>query len=848
MKPNQPALVVLTLAALCATLAPSIMIAAPSVPCAAITRYATVTDPRTLSFAPDGTLYVGRDNTGSGGGPGDLVKIHRIGPGGSPVVEFGGVAIADPDGVVYDAAGTVSGLAGSVIVGSSGKFSRIAPNGTVSLLHSNATFPGNPTKMIFDGPGRMLFADATGLGVMTSATPQLLTASDPLLAVAVDALGRIVASRNAGSSALLLFSSTGTLLNAAFAPAMLASPLARGPGGATWRNDIIAVSPAGQLIRVDTNGVSTVLGTGFSAATDFAFGPDGALYASFFATDEILRFQPLALPVVPGMEVGVYANVTDPQTLSFAPDGTLYTGRDNSGSGGTSADAVKVNRVGPCGSPVTEFGNVTIRDPDAVVFDAAGIVSGLPGSVIVGGLVAGVNGQISRIAPDGTVTNFFGPSSTVQNVVKFTFANPARLLYTDNATAAVMVMTNATPQFFFATPSPYSLALDGLGRVLVSSLATQQVRLYSAAGVLVSNVFVTAQPRSPLARGPGGAWGTNVYFVATNGNLRSVSPTGVVTEHGTGFAPFEDMEFGPDGALYLSDLETDCVLRVTPPGYLPVPSHWWRGDGDATNSTGAEHGTASGGVTYVPGRFGQAFRFDGINGEVSFGTTAGNFGTGDFTVAYWVSTPSSATMYPLSKRPACGHQNFWAVSMSNGGTAMEVDQDLAGNNYLAVFCTNSAADNQWHHFAFVRRSGQLDCYLDGKLSGSNTTNGVAALSNTALLKAGNSPCVGISGIVFYSGLLDEIKIYCSALSASQIAASAGLPDPNLPRLNIARLTGAVRLSWTTNAPGYLLETNATLTLPAGWGVLTSNYSILSTNYAVTNTISGAARFYRLRKP
>lgn len=43
-------------------------------------------------LAPDGTLYVGRDNTGSGGGPGDLVKNHRIGPGGSLVVEFGGTA------------------------------------------------------------------------------------------------------------------------------------------------------------------------------------------------------------------------------------------------------------------------------------------------------------------------------------------------------------------------------------------------------------------------------------------------------------------------------------------------------------------------------------------------------------------------------------------------------------------------------------------------------------------------------------------------------------------------------------------------------------------------------------
>jgi hypothetical protein len=58
----------------------------------------------------------------------------------------------------------------------------------------------------------------------------------------------------------------------------------------------------------------------------------------------------------------------------------------------------------------------------------------------------------------------------------------------------------------------------------------------------------------------------------------------------------------------------------------------------------------------------------------------------------------------------------------------------------------------------------------------------------------------------------------------------------------------VQLSWTTNATGYLLETNGAPGLSAGWGVLASNYSVLTTNYAVTDAIGGAMRFYRLHKP
>ena len=59
--------------------------AQPIVTNAAVSVHAVVTDPLSLSFGADGALYTGRDNSGSGGGYGDAVKIHRIAPGGSPV-------------------------------------------------------------------------------------------------------------------------------------------------------------------------------------------------------------------------------------------------------------------------------------------------------------------------------------------------------------------------------------------------------------------------------------------------------------------------------------------------------------------------------------------------------------------------------------------------------------------------------------------------------------------------------------------------------------------------------------------------------------------------------------------
>lgn len=57
---------------------------------------ATVTHPMKLAFGTNGALYVGRDNSGSGGGVFDAVKIHRIGVGGLPVNRLVVVSEARP--------------------------------------------------------------------------------------------------------------------------------------------------------------------------------------------------------------------------------------------------------------------------------------------------------------------------------------------------------------------------------------------------------------------------------------------------------------------------------------------------------------------------------------------------------------------------------------------------------------------------------------------------------------------------------------------------------------------------------------------------------------------------------
>ena len=94
----------------------------------------------------------------------------------------------------------------------------------------------------------------------------------------------------------------------------------------------------------------------------------------------------------------------------------------------------------------------------------------------------------------------------------------------------------------------------------------------------------------------------------------------------------------------------------------------WTGDGNAKDSVGHFDGQVSGGVRYVPGPKGQAFQFNGDGAQVNFGKSAGNFGTGDFTIAYWMRTDSRNPEEAfLTKRAACaGGASFLDIRIGSG--------------------------------------------------------------------------------------------------------------------------------------------------------------------------------------
>ncbi|MFH1685746.1 MAG: LamG-like jellyroll fold domain-containing protein, partial [Candidatus Micrarchaeota archaeon] len=157
-----------------------------------------------------------------------------------------------------------------------------------------------------------------------------------------------------------------------------------------------------------------------------------------------------------------------------------------------------------------------------------------------------------------------------------------------------------------------------------------------------------------------------------------------------------------------------------------------------------------------------AYEFDTGNEEVSLATT--NFptiGTGNYTMMAWVKTAGAQATYSA----------VFSINNYDPGFYVYSSNSLAVYD-SAIFQSDlntSIVDGTWHHIAFVREgtsTDQLQFYLDGRHLGNAT-------HSSSILSASNLR-VGYDGYANedFSGSIDEVRFYDSALSAEQVAAFA----------------------------------------------------------------------------
>jgi hypothetical protein len=276
-----------------------------------------------------------------------------------------------------------------------------------------------------------------------------------------------------------------------------------------------------------------------------------------------------SLPEIPGFTVTHYATVTDPIDCAFAPDGVLFTGRDASGSAGTTADAVPIHRIGVGGVPVMEYGPA-FEDPDSVCFDVTGAISGVTGSVLVAGRVGPSGGIIRAVHPDFTASTIVPLSTSHGNPGMMRLDRTGRLLFVSNGPTAPGIW--ALPPGGTATRlislsggvEPAHFAMDSENRIYVSA-TDGVIRLYAANGSLLNDDVATGLTNANLLFGPGGGFGTDLWVGVANLGLFTLNTnTGQLTLRSSTLTNASDLVFGPDGAMYASQFNEDRILRIAP--------------------------------------------------------------------------------------------------------------------------------------------------------------------------------------------------------------------------------------------------------------------------------------------
>jgi MSHA biogenesis protein MshQ len=137
----------------------------------------------------------------------------------------------------------------------------------------------------------------------------------------------------------------------------------------------------------------------------------------------------------------------------------------------------------------------------------------------------------------------------------------------------------------------------------------------------------------------------------------------------------------------------------------------------------------------------------------------------DFTVSLWAQTGNTSSQSALSGAGS-GSSNELIMWFSNSSRFLPY---LKGNNSGSLAIT-SLADNNWHHLVWTRSGSQNCLYRDNVFQGCKTLSS-SPLNIQSLILGQEQDSIGggFSSSQDWEGLIDELLIFDSAISPSDIA-------------------------------------------------------------------------------
>jgi len=216
------------------------------------------------------------------------------------------------------------------------------------------------------------------------------------------------------------------------------------------------------------------------------------------------------------------------------------------------------------------------------------------------------------------------------------------------------------------------------------------------------------------------------------------------------------------------------------------------------DSWGQNDGVFFGAPKQVPGKVGEAFRFNGPDDAIDVASPAdGSLDFGDdkdFSMMAWIK---------LSTEPALDGGQSTIISKGDGGNNARILWKIKGKLVLVTLANEIAGgpkpdftskkevvDGKWHHVVLIgERSKSTRIYIDGILDVEGPASKGCDVTTESPLFIGASVRVGKKTRRHFLGLIDEVGIYNRVLSLAEIKrnmAAQGLT---------VRLLGKLAATW-----------------------------------------------------
>jgi hypothetical protein len=222
------------------------------------------------------------------------------------------------------------------------------------------------------------------------------------------------------------------------------------------------------------------------------------------------------------------------------------------------------------------------------------------------------------------------------------------------------------------------------------------------------------------------------------------------------------------GNLATSQNVSVSVSNSGPVGAVALYAFEEASGSSATDSSGNQNTGSIAAATRVAGKYGSALSFNGTSAMVSIPGSASLNLSSAMTAMAWVNPKALGNWRTILMKEVPGDENW---TMYGSDTASRPRLGLrAGGNFYGMSGPAALALNTWSHVAMTYDGSVWRLYVNGTQVTSQNVTGAIGASTSPLRIGGN----GLWG-EYFSGLIDEVRVYNRALTVSEVQQSMNTP-------------------------------------------------------------------------